>query len=291
MLVRVKVKVNAKDRVNNPLATYVKLCRTKRCERHIYIFAGTGIGFNVIVHGKGEFPSGIQDSFSIQPGTSINVALLLQEERILPRPYSSTDCVNDVTETTYPYGFMYSENACREFCKTEEIYRDCCDFYELNPNASNACNYNQVTHCSFDFEDSYARGNFSCNHCLPTCQYSEYKLHISTSKYPDPLQVLQAQVLDFPFQTEQEMSENLLSIRFYFKSMKYVVFTQTPSTNVWQFFSTCGGILGLFLGASILTVVEIFDFVLCLLVLKVKKVIGKTKIDNFESHRKTSEEN
>lgn len=69
--------------------------------------------------------------------------------------------------------------------------------------------------------------------------------------------------------------------------MKYTKVVQNPAIRTAQLFSNLGGMMGLFLGASLITVLELLEFtaVLCL-----KKFKGRQrKEDDLQKARKTIE--
>ena len=61
------------------------------------------------------------------------------------------------------------------------------------------------------------------------------------------------------FNTYEEANKHYISIFIYYKELKYTLISQEPKLEIFVFVSNIGGILGLFLGISFLSFVEIFE--------------------------------
>ncbi len=66
----------------------------------------------------------------------------------------------------------------------------------------------------------------------------------------------------FPrYSTYEELRTKFLPIRFYYNEFKYTLISEKPETESFKFISDIGGILGLFLGISFLSLIEIFEII------------------------------
>jgi hypothetical protein len=54
----------------------------------------------------------------------------------------------------------------------------------------------------------------------------------------------------------------IVSINVYFSELRYTEITETPSTTIIDLFAYIGGTVGLFVGVSVLSCVEIVEFIL-----------------------------
>lgn len=61
------------------------------------------------------------------------------------------------------------------------------------------------------------------------------------------------------FQTYENISRSFLSLHIYYEDLKYTLISQSPKMQVYDLVSNIGGTLGLFLGMSFLSFVEIFE--------------------------------
>ena len=56
--------------------------------------------------------------------------------------------------------------------------------------------------------------------------------------------------------------ENFIKVDIFYQELKYELVKEKPAVELGNLLGELGGSLGLFLGASLLTFVEIFDFIL-----------------------------
>ena len=55
------------------------------------------------------------------------------------------------------------------------------------------------------------------------------------------------------------MNKNLIIIYVYYKELKYTLISQQPKTEIFDLISKIGGILGLFMGISFMSLIEILE--------------------------------
>lgn len=72
--------------------------------------------------------------------------------------------------------------------------------------------------------------------------------------------------------------KNMTKINIYYDSFEYTVISQIPKIKMEDFLAGIGGILGLFLGASILSFVEIVEMVIELMYGAHEYYSGSTKV-------------
>ena len=60
-------------------------------------------------------------------------------------------------------------------------------------------------------------------------------------------------------------------MRIYYNELKYTLISEEPKTEIFNFISNIGGILGLFLGVSFLSIIEIFEIIFEIIFIFFKK--------------------
>ena len=70
------------------------------------------------------------------------------------------------------------------------------------------------------------------------------------------------------FETYEQVSRHFSSILVYYKELKYTRISQEPNTMLFNVISNVGGILGLFLGISFLSFMEIFEMLFQIIYIK-----------------------
>jgi len=63
------------------------------------------------------------------------------------------------------------------------------------------------------------------------------------------------------FKTYEEIHEHYIRVYVYYKDLKYTLISENPKTEPFNFISSIGGILGLFLGISFLSFIEMFEII------------------------------
>jgi len=63
------------------------------------------------------------------------------------------------------------------------------------------------------------------------------------------------------FNTYENLSRTFHALRVYYEGLEYTLIKQQPRTELFSLISNLGGILGLFLGFSFISVLEIFEVV------------------------------
>lgn len=128
-------------------------------------------------------------------------------------------------------------------------------------------------HFKFFYENEESRKEVDACGCLPDCDSIEYELNILTSQLKPVTQILN---------NGSTETVELGTLKFLFDADEYTALKRSATYGTVSFLSNFGGLLGLFLGMSALSVVEIFYFFTIRIVSSlVKKVMSKTKVEPF----------
>ncbi len=107
--------------------------------------------------------------------------------------------------------------------------------------------------------------------CPRECEYFEYTKSISSSTFSSDYYA--GKLLSVPFVqrkypklSKSDLKENLISLSLYFKKLQYEEIQQLPAMTFTDFISSFGGTLGLFVGASLISLFELVEG--CLIVTK-----------------------
>ncbi|KAK7487516.1 hypothetical protein BaRGS_00021218 [Batillaria attramentaria] len=125
-----------------------------------------------------------------------------------------------------------------------------------------------------EFNEIVSQGDRYCN-CFNPCMETVYRIMVSTRKWPIAalLPVLEQEVChrsgedtDFSScmakkanRSNEDRFSSFLGVRIYFESLNYERIEQKPFYEVDRFLSDLGGMIGLFLGASALGLLEPFE--------------------------------
>ncbi|NXX45777.1 ASIC1 protein, partial [Tricholaema leucomelas] len=193
-------------------------------------------GIKVQIHSQDEPPLIDQLGFGVAPGFQTFVSC--QEQRLiyLPPPWGDCKAVvgdSDTIPPATPTLCLLAGDA--PYC-TPEQYKECAD-------------------PALDF--LVEKDNEYCV-CEMPCNVTRYGKELSMVKIPSKAS---AKYLAKKYnKSEQYIGENILVLDIFFEALNYETIEQKKAYEVAGLLGDIGGQMGLFIGASILTVLELFDY-------------------------------
>ncbi|XP_044748640.1 pickpocket protein 28-like [Coccinella septempunctata] len=225
-----------------------------------------------------SFPAGFDEIVSV----AVNIDMYTTTEEVKTYNPRKRNCFFD-NERKLRYFKSYSQSNCDMECWTNYTIQECgcVHFYMPRDENTTICSLSKIQ-CLHDAEDSYAlstfptknrigektRGKLNGNcECLPSCADLSYQAEISKGKWN--------------WQTRQGTHSKYLSeyfgeyhasaVRVFFKTSQFLSTEKSALYGVTSFLSNAGGILGLFLGFSLVSLIEILYF------LSIKLIENKRK--------------
>ena len=228
----------------------------------IPVFLGTGL--HVMIHDPFVYPRMKYHKFVVEAGREVFVAMNLVEKNILPKPYSKIDCINNKEDPTLidkylGHGVRYSEEGCLAKCMMEMVYS--CDCSLLSMDEDSCSVFDFYTCSSQNLQYFFADGLKHCNFCLPTCQSYKFDYQISTTDFPNYMGETYGKEKGWKITNTSKIRERYAKLYIYFESLTIKKVYQVEVMDVIQLLSNIGGLLGLCLGMSTVTVLEIIDCV------------------------------
>jgi len=209
-------------------------------------------GFKVLIHGQGEYFDE-WEGINVGPGQHAVIALSQKRFKNLEKPYA-TNCSKKTLKTFS----TYSSEGCLYECGAENMVKLCgCrpagykDFLHVH-----ACVSQEERNCISQVEASIDEEFCGCQ--VP-CSQTKYTTEVSYSRFPDA-GTADAFVTSGYYADVQYQRDNLVLLQVGFKSLSYELQEQKPAYDSNSLFGEIGGNMGLFLGCSLLTICEFFDF-------------------------------
>lgn len=172
----------------------------------------------------------------------------------LPKPYN--DCYEDLTTFEFNKTFInmilkenrtYSQKECLELCGfSYYLEHSTCGCHPPIRNVEVSCflkaSNEKVKNCTIDFVGRNLK-NIMTKTCLNYCPLECESNGLSIEKY-------------------STNSIGSTKIRVYLDDLQYTIISQDPKTYLFELIANIGGVLGLFLGISFLSFIEILEIIL-----------------------------
>ncbi|XP_074641022.1 bile acid-sensitive ion channel-like [Tubulanus polymorphus] len=216
-------------------------------------------GLSIYLHPRYE-PGELVTAYgtALSPGTYAIGALKLDKKTNLPKPYGNC------AEKKLRYEDRYSLAGCELECEADIIANNCqcrplfTSSYRRN---IRVCEPYDVKMCMMPLLNNadYITAFKSCyNSCGTACKEEIYDINLSFSSFPnrhaaDALQTALNLSANY-------VRDNIIYLNLYYPRLSYTSFNQEKATTRSQLISDFGGMMGLCVGASVLTVCEFIEF-------------------------------
>ena len=228
----------------------------------------SGAGIRIIFGESHEPPSTERFAIALQPGTQTLVPLDVKKITNLPHPYGQCQERNNLTMFDH-----YSVPACVFECRAK-LAAQKCGCREMYPSRIKT---DTPVCLPMDYRDCLnsllveisAKG--SCSRCASPCVSTRYVPRMSYSQYP--ANHIAAIMADRMGVNTSYIRENFLEVNIYFEEIKYESMEETAAYTLASLIGVIGGHLGLFMGVSVLTMMEFAEFI----VAQCTKLTKKTK--------------
>ena len=251
------------------------------------------VGIKIAVHPQSELPQPDELGIAVPPGKNafISVRTLNLTDK------SSRRRCRDMQDTTsfhfLPSSASYTESACEIDCLMSNIAQNChCLGPGIPPGASN---FHDLQNCTVkDICCQIHNATTSTCDCRVACRTTLYITETSYSTFPAKyameslFEEVKQRYRDTTYtdininNSENFLRENLLKINVYFETLTVEEQITHDSYDVITMLSDIGGQLALFLGASVISVLEFFAWILdevkdrCLGISE-RKIVSKVK--------------
>ena len=213
------------------------------------------MGVKVVVHEPHVPPRQSELASVIEPGTEAYLSIEKTIIENLPKPYSKVHCVLEKDLNKY----QYMSNTPIEGYSFEECTLDCMIYHAIDScNCSfdegpNLCTVDDFYFCIKPEQEVY----FTKCDCHYPCKQTIYNTKLGTLKLATPI-TLQRSINTY--NTEEDFKKNMVFLNAFFPVLQYTKIQQIEAFTFVGLVSNLGGQLGLFLGASLLTMGEILDY-------------------------------
>ncbi len=217
-------------------------------------------GARVVIKSNGVPPIPAGEGISIPPGT--NGFISIRQSNIDDRSNTGR-CwgASKDKDLKLLKGYKYSISACIQDCVVTEIAHkcNCLDSSVERPSSGPestlpAC---QVANMCCIVSALTTAAECACN---VACQYNRYEFLTSYSSFPSSIEL--QTVADLYNTTADAIQTSFLGVHVYFEQLIVYQEVTVRAENVGSLLSSIGGLLGLFIGGSVITVTEFIVWLL-----------------------------
>ena len=247
-------------------------------------------GFYVVVHNQSVTPIMDNEGIYVNIGTETNIGVerTFYEKQSYPYSY----CVIDPTSKTSSNSVLYKailnelnekayrQKYCFKLCYQSLIMTNCSCFDPRYPNPFKSSNqklkpcyldqeYKCMQEIKLDFENTNLRLKCGDSLCPEECLKVNYLTSVSTATYPtdEYCKYLQNQVsLTSRFRNETnfniltaQIKNSFVKINVFYNDITYTLLHESPTTTWDSLIGQIGGQLGLFIGISFLSMIELLE--------------------------------
>ncbi|XP_049870120.1 pickpocket protein 28-like isoform X2 [Pectinophora gossypiella] len=250
-----------------------------------------GSGYKIYIQHPADLPQASLYYYAALPGQVSSIALKFS---MVMTSDSLEGYSPDIRQCYFPsdrqlrYFRIYTPNNCRLECRSNHTFSKCnCVWYHMPHNDSRQiCVSDWDTSCMKQSLDELSVAELEANvdginasacQCLPSCDSVQYDAEILKTDFK--IQSLLKNMEAIHNTSTYYSSLNISKIELYFKEPRFVSMRRSELFGVTDFLANCGGLLGLFLGFSILSAVEIFYFLTFRLCFILKRDLREEKVN------------
>jgi acid-sensing ion channel, other len=219
-------------------------------------------GFQFFIHTPGEFPNKRKYNFVLSLNKAAEVGVspnMIKTSNSLKKYHPEKRQCFFENERYLKFFKSYTDNNCELECIANITLTKCGCVKHGMPRLTGTpiCPYSKIKCCENAEDELYEDQNlFSddaqstseiCN-CLPSCTSINYNAEVSQ---------IPLNPEEFGFEIEDS---SLLAVEFYFTGTSFVHMKRIEMYGWQDFIANCGGLLGLFLGISLVSIIEIFYY-------------------------------
>ncbi|XP_078662477.1 uncharacterized protein LOC144906232 [Branchiostoma floridae x Branchiostoma belcheri] len=238
-------------------------------EKNEYVgIFGQEPGATVTIHPVNMTPFPEDHGLILRPGESTFIGIRKKVVQRLQYPYGD-DCILSTEEFDSLYGGSYSFLSCQKTCLQRAILDKCeCTDELVTGSNSGICSVLNSTQerCRRSQRQLFDDDKIRCN-CKQSCRDEVYNIWMSSSTWPSDnylpyvLQNIHSRTRakNLP-RTAEEVKQNLVRLHVYFQELTFEEIREHEGYLFEELLSGIGGLLGLYIGISVITVFEVLQF-------------------------------
>uniref|UniRef100_A0A8C5YAU0 Bile acid-sensitive ion channel n=2 Tax=Microcebus murinus TaxID=30608 RepID=A0A8C5YAU0_MICMU len=220
-------------------------------------FLDAGIIF--VIHSPKKVPQ--LDGVGLSTPAGMHARVTMRQMKTVHQEYPWGECNPNIKLQNFS---NYSTSGCLKECKAQHIKKQCGCLPFLLPGNGIECDLQKYYNCvtpildHIELKELCTVGTHNSS-CPVSCEETEYPATISYSSFPSKKA---SKYLSKKLNKSQKyIRENLVNIEINYSDLNYKITQQQKAVSVPELLADVGGQLGLFCGASIITIIEIIEYI------------------------------
>ncbi|CAH1252657.1 ASIC5 [Branchiostoma lanceolatum] len=209
------------------------------------------VGLKLLVHDPREPPMMDTQGIALAPGNHAFIAVkqILYENHVPPWGVCQ--------DLQLEYYDTYTLNGCYLECRSKHVVRNCsCRPYNL-PGTAPSCDPTTLFSCAKQILDKVVTGELTCD-CPVPCSMTSYTTSVSYAGWPN--KHTRDYISPYWGMNGSYIEENGVMFSVFYEKLNYQKITEMKAMDEGQLASNIGGMMGLFIGASLLTLLEVWEY-------------------------------
>jgi hypothetical protein len=234
-------------------------------------------GMRVFIHNNSIIPS-YSEGVNVEPSKITDIAI--QRTFIQKEPYPYSDCIDLANLNSDYYKFLiglnraYRQQDCFDLCLQKKIIENC-RCYDMNyPMISNStpCKFENLgcTNLMYTLFKNNTIDDSCMKQCPLECESIKYDVLLSNNVVlsKQSYELFKSSIDHFvntnnEFNlTYEEIKQRYLFLNIYYSELSFIKISESPKTSIIDLLSNLGGTLGLYVGISFLSFIEIVEIIL-----------------------------
>ncbi|XP_054708571.1 degenerin deg-1-like [Uloborus diversus] len=268
-------------------------------------------GVRLLIHPREAYPTLDRGGIVLHPGTKTYISIRIREIQRLPAPYG--DCTTTFRDSPLAsllkhrdedflkYHYYYTYEFCQTLCRESLLLQEChCVEEQINSTHKfcNPCNKAEED-CKDEFKKRFDDNdtNACTQLCRPACEDTRYDFTLSTSEWPN------IEFQDFVLKrwpelrsdftegnssgsvNETYLNKNFLRVHVFIQEMNYLRFKDVEAYSLPELFADLGGCLGLYIGVSLISIIEFHELILHIMTIFYKNLNRSFQVDSSKGSR------
>ncbi|XP_001199295.4 degenerin deg-1 [Strongylocentrotus purpuratus] len=223
-------------------------------------------GVRVAIHPPNVFPFPEDDGVVASTGQATNIGIRQSYFERLTKPHGNC---SDGTQTNFTSEeYTYTTRACVKSCVQQHIFNKCGCVTDIMMNDTICSPRNRTEQmCRQAIEQFFHEGQLEC-FCPIACKETHFVTAVTSDLWPSERYEthLKSRLTNEKatriLQNIEQTRKNLARVRIYFEELNYEQMIQKPQYTFESLLGGIGGLLGLYIGFSVITICEVGVLVL-----------------------------